>query len=129
MGQDGLATTHPTRRSKIECSHNTLSLDHKDALSVLGYVFFQHHQSDKALILFKALNVLFPQDTHIRLSLAYAYLINGGYARALELAEHSDTESKTVPGALIKIRALWALNRKDEARQQFQNGMNGQRLL
>lgn len=135
MGQNELASSHPTGGSKIDTTPKTLSLEHKDALLVLGYVFFQHHQRDRALVLFEALNVLFPKDTHISLSLAYAYLLNGHYARALKLAELCDRDIKTTidgktsPGMFIKIRALWALDRQEEARQQFQIYINGPRFL
>jgi tetratricopeptide (TPR) repeat protein len=129
VGQDNLSDAHLAPEVKL--THSVLSMDHKDALLVLGHMFFQHRQSDKALILFEALQVLFPEDFHVRLSLAYAYLINGRYADALELAARCERDTGTMfkgkasPKALIEICALWALHRKDEARQQFQTLTNG----
>ncbi len=131
MAQENPSTAYPACETDI--AHHGLSVDHRDALLVLGHMFFQHRQSDKALVLFETLYVLFPKDTHVRLCLAYAHLINGRYDRALELAEHCDSDmqiasdGKTLPKTLIEIRALWALHRKDEARQQFQTFINGQR--
>lgn len=133
MGRDNLSVVQS--EPKTDVTQHGLSIDHRDALLVLGHVFFQHHQSDKALMLFEALHLLFPKDIHVRLSLAYAHLINGHYGRALELAEqcHGGKETmfnkKTSSRTLIKICALWALSRKDEARQQFQNFINGRNPL
>lgn len=133
MDQNELTSTHQTGELKIDTTQKTLSAKHKEALLLLGYMFFQHHQRDKALVWFEALDVLFPKDRHIKLSLAYAHLINGHYARALELVDHggSDTEITIIgrisPEVFIKIRALWALNRPKEARQQFQACLNKQR--
>lgn len=107
----------------------SLSQDHKEVLCVLGYTFIQHQQGGKACSLFAALAVLFPQDIHIKLSLSYAYLMTECPAQALETVSRClqllTSNADSTAAKLIKIQALWALDRKDEARQLLHSYCNG----
>lgn len=106
-----------------------LSPEHKDALCLLGYSFIQHRQGEKARLLFTALTTLFPQDIPIKLSLGYACLMTEHYAQALETAGSCQPTSVSgadnTPVDLIKIQALWGLDRKDEARRLLQSYLRG----
>lgn len=102
-----------------EPASDHLSQDEKDALHVLGYVFIQQRQLDKALIVFEALQVLFDDDHQAVKALAYVYLAAGRYAESLEAADRyrqAVTHEGAAPIALVESRSLWALGREDESR-------------
>ena len=89
-------------------------------MTVLGYFYLQNGKFDKALILFKALNELFPDDPYLMKSLSYAFLVNGEYENALHLTERllqdAPTRREDDVGYLLRSKSLWGLGREDEAR-------------
>lgn len=105
----------------------------KEALSVLGYFFIQHGRPDKALTLFKALDVLFPDDAHVLKSLSYAYMAVGEPERALDAAaRYLRIDAGAGDDAaihLIRSRALWRLGQTDEARRVFQRFIEARRAV
>lgn len=92
----------------------------KETLTLLAHLYLEHFKYEKALTLLKALNLLFPDDLQIILSLAYAYLKNYDYQSALRLSELClkkviSEKSKTAAN-IIKSKALWGLGKEEAAR-------------
>ena len=90
--------------------------EHKDILRVLGHFFLEHGQAGKALVLLEALQAVFPADSGIAGSLSYAYLQTGRYQDALDASGRATAEQAGVVGHLLRGKALWGLDRADEAR-------------
>ena len=105
--------------------------EQKEFLTLLGYFYLQNKKAEKALILFRALYELFPEDINVIKSLSYAYLINGENEIALSLIEkymqesHLDEEIQV--GYLLKSKSLWNMGRRREARSIISDflGMKG----
>jgi|AACY02.18.fsa_nt_gi hypothetical protein len=97
----------------------------KETLALLAYLYIVHFKYDKALNLLKALHILYPDDSDITRTLAYAYLKNDEFSAALRMAEASIKEGmdheKVLAANLIKGKALWGLGKEEAARHTFQN--------
>jgi len=93
----------------------------KEFLTTLGYFFLQNNKPAKALIIFKALHELFPEDPYMMKAASYASLINGYYEDALLLVDKSirgmASDREKEAGYLLKSKALWGLGRESEARE------------
>lgn len=86
-----------------------------DYLSLLGYVLLRSGKHARAVVILEALLALEPQNHWARRTLAYGYLACGEYERSLaelDLLAASSQEHEL----LIRVRALWGLERFDEAR-------------
>jgi tetratricopeptide (TPR) repeat protein len=98
----------------------TLDREHVISLRVLGFLYLRLGFADRAARLFQALLALSPDDAEAALSLAAALLENGKAEAALNLLEapllaaHSANSANPV-FLLLKARALWRLQRNEEA--------------
>jgi thioredoxin-like negative regulator of GroEL len=100
-----------------------LDREHVASLKVLGFLYLRLGFADRAARLFQALLALLPEDAEAALSLAAALLENGKAETALKLLEapplaaHSnDSDDSARPVfLLLKARALWRLQRNEEA--------------
>lgn len=102
-------------------SNNEIDIDQQDALARLGYMYLQHHHSDKAIRLFTGLYKVCPENIQFVASLACAHLQRADFEGALALANEAQAlhpNSQEVLG-LVAARALLGLNRADEAREQL----------
>ncbi len=91
---------------------------HKQALSLLAYLFLRHDRMDRAEVLYRALHRLYPEDAGFAAALAYIRLEHGDWDRALELAQGAaQVAEKPLQPTLgvIRARALNGLGRTDEA--------------
>ncbi len=91
---------------------------HKQALSLLAYLFLRHDRMDRAEVLYRALHRLYPEDAGFAATLAYIRLEHKDWDLALELAEGASrtAERELVPTlGVIRARALHGLGRTDEA--------------
>ncbi|MBF0103647.1 MAG: hypothetical protein HQK77_22335 [Desulfobacterales bacterium] len=88
--------------------------NHKDFLAILGYIYLQHGLFQKSLIIFKTMQLFFPNDAHAIKSLSYAYLMLNEYQNALTEIDKLNEHDK--PALLIKSKALWGLGNVDESR-------------
>lgn len=96
-----------------------------DYLSLLGYLFLRHGKTLRAITMFEALIVLRPGDHQAHRSLAYAFLVVGDHQRSLdELDRASSLGPANAHDQLLRIRALWGLERHAEARNMIRE-LNG----
>jgi hypothetical protein len=91
---------------------------HKQALTLLAFLYVRHDRIKEAEILYQALYRLFPQEDDIAAGLAYTHLEQGRWDQALELATVPSRESghRAAAMRLIRARALHGLGRHAEAR-------------
>lgn len=93
---------------------------HKELLSVLGYLYLQNGNQEKAFTIFAALCELFPEDVKLGLCLGYIQVLRGDYSSAVRRADRflgSETgPEETAMGLIIRGRALWGIGRRKEAR-------------
>ncbi|MDR2450585.1 MAG: hypothetical protein LBE85_02185 [Candidatus Accumulibacter sp.] len=100
-----------------------LDREHLISLRVLGFLYLRLGFADRAARLFQALLALLPEDGEATLSLVAALLENDNAEAALNLLEAplSAAESANSTGSadpvrlLLKARALWRLQRNEEA--------------
>lgn len=89
-----------------------------DYLSIVAYLLLRNGKADRAIRILKALLVLKPEIRWARRALAYAYLSDGQHEQCLMEIDHRLWPTSTANYAhLIRTRSLWALGRRDEARQ------------
>ncbi len=98
----------------------------KDFLSVLGYLFLQNGKFARARKILLALHALHPDDPEVTRALMYGSFMAGFPAEALPLAEAylaapGLSERDRALGTLLSGRILWALDRKEEARNLLKN--------
>jgi len=93
----------------------------REFLSLLGYVFLEHGQGEKAITVFEALQAIDPKDVATSRRLAFAYLLAGRYADCLRHGDaHMDnfpTDPEIDAVRIARGRALWNLGRQNEARR------------
>jgi tetratricopeptide (TPR) repeat protein len=93
----------------------------RDFLGLLGFVFLEHGQAEKAVAVFEALSALAPDDAAASQRLGFAYLLGRRHAEALRHAEaHLDrfpTDPDLDAVRRLRGRALWHLGRPNEARR------------
>ena len=96
-----------------------------DYLSLLGYLLLRHGKTSRAISILEALLALQPGNLWARRTLAYAFLEDGRHEQCLQeldlVAASGTTEASD---QLLRSRALWALNRQQEAREIIRT-MNG----
>lgn len=92
----------------------------REFLSILGYFMLRNGKAEKAMIIFRALNELFPGDPHLLKSLSYACIMSGEHQKGLHFAEKflgSASEAEDIEmGTILKSKSLWGLGREAEAR-------------
>ena len=98
---------------------------HHDAMLLLADVYLEQAQNDKARVLLDGLAVLWPGDADVLKALAYACLHCGRAHEALAAADAfiqlGPLTPANAPILLIRSRALWGLERVDEARAGVQH--------
>jgi len=91
----------------------------RDAMLLLADVYLEQAQGDKARVLLDGLAVLWPGDADVLRALAYACLRCGRADEALAAADAfvqlGPITPANAPILLIRSRALWGLERLDEA--------------
>jgi regulator of sirC expression with transglutaminase-like and TPR domain len=91
-----------------------------DYLSLLGYLFLCHGKTSRAITILEALIALQPENPQAHRSLAYAFLIAGDHQRTLHELEHVTSSGPVdTHDQILRIRALWGLERYAEARQMI----------
>lgn len=97
-----------------------LSKDQYRAVCVLGFLYLRMGLCERAMIVFRALLALNPDDNWARRNLAFVALDQGKSSDALrlldEVFEKNVLSTKDAPFLLLRARALWAQDRKAEAR-------------
>lgn len=92
-----------------------LDREHIISLRVLGFLYLRLGFADRAARLFRALLALLPEDAEATLSLVVALLENGDAEAALDLLAAPFDDSANPILLLLKARALWRLQRNEEA--------------
>jgi DNA-binding SARP family transcriptional activator len=102
----------------------TLDQEHITSLRVLGFLYLRLGFADRAARLFLALLALHPTDAEAGLSLAAALLEHGKAEAALDILTRLEEPSSPATDSgysanpvflLLKARALWRLQRNEEA--------------
>jgi type III secretion protein Y len=118
-GQGGRAEAKAAPSERLSAqSENAMRLLHS-----LGYLYGQHGQTKRALVLQLIAARLAPNDTGILRSLAYTFLMDGAPDRALAVIERlRGMEDGDHPALdLLKSRALWEAGNEIEARRVFRD--------
>ena len=91
--------------------------EEREALVLLAYLFAQNGKFDKAAIVLRALEEVFPKDAYTPRLLAECLLRQGEYLEALRMTEKlialgglSGPERRLA--ALLQTQALWGLTRE-----------------
>lgn len=95
---------------------NTLQLLHS-----LGYIYANHGQTKRALVLQLLASRLEPENRYLLRTLAYTFLNDGAPERALAVISRLRALEEDDPSLdLLQSRALWLSGHKEEARRFFQ---------
>lgn len=89
----------------------------KEYLALQAWSHLHYGRTDDAIILLEGLAVLTPHDGWVRRTLAYACLQNGDFENCLQHLNRCLQSRNSRADRLLRIRALWGLERRDEARQ------------
>jgi type III secretion protein Y len=90
-------------------------------LHALGYLYAEHGETKRALVLLLIAARLAPDDVGVLRTLAHAFLVDGAPDRTIAVIERL----RAMPDAdhpvldLLMSRALWACGRQIEARSSF----------
>ncbi|HET6467202.1 MAG TPA: tetratricopeptide repeat protein [Geminicoccaceae bacterium] len=110
-----------------------MSPDQREYLALLAWLYLQHGEPAKALVLLRAGARLAPDDVQILKTLAYAELAVGEAGAALASVERfARAGGEAGPGSpiqLIRSKALLALGRGTEARDCFRRFVAAQREM
>ena len=105
--------------------HDTTS----DYLTVLAYSLLKNGKADRAVRIIEALLVLLPDNEWAQRALAYCYLRVGRPQQCLDLLDAGDWPiGARRQQQLLRVRSLWTLGRRDEARrivQQMHGNLRG----
>lgn len=91
----------------------------RDFLSVLGYNYLKKNKLEKAIIVYKALVLLYPKSSQYAFSLSYLYHQTEQYEKALHYADvflKSNPTKKLSLGYYLKARTLQKLGQDDKAK-------------
>jgi tetratricopeptide (TPR) repeat protein len=101
-----------------------ISKKQKSYLLVLAYVYLRNNQMQKAIIIYKALWHLFPENEGIGFCLSYLYLSTGQYDTALSYAEAYIGNKNNGMGFLLKGLSLHRMGRRYEAQEAMRQYLN-----
>lgn len=102
---------------------NTLQLLH-----ALGYIYANHGQTKRALVLQLIASKLEPDNRPVLRTLAYTFLSDGAPERALAVIARLRSLDEDDPSLdLLQGRALWRAGHKAEARRVFQHFIHRRR--
>lgn len=88
----------------------------QEALWMLGYLYLQHQRMGEALVVFRALAKLLPDNPRVQHSLAYAQLRTEQPRAALATLDALPLNPEPPAVALLRSQILWQLGRGDQAR-------------
>ncbi len=102
--------------SYMNRKENTLQLLHS-----LGYIYANHGQTKRALVLQLLASRLEPENRYLLRTLAHTFLSDGAPERALAVISRLRALEEDDPSLdLLQSRALWMAGQKAEARRFFQ---------
>ncbi|MEM9280413.1 MAG: hypothetical protein AAGA96_01175 [Verrucomicrobiota bacterium] len=95
---------------------------HRDFLSVMGHLYLVNGKADRAVTVYQCLHAELPDDDLVTLALAFAWLQDGEFSKALDLCEEvaSNGRLSVEPPGLdlfIRAKALWGRGEQQEARR------------
>ncbi len=96
---------------------NCINEKQKDFLQIMAFVYAQNDQFEKAIIIYKALWLLFPDSEKLAFCLGYSYLRIQQFEKALFYADTYLARNSSCLGYLLKAKALSELGRKHEAKE------------
>ena len=117
---ESLPATSDQRQPAKRTVRKKLTSDHRDVLRLLAYLMLRQGQARDAVMVLRGMLVLDPTDRHAQRSLIYAYLLLDEPERALEIAASYVPQPQEPYAAtihLLRARALWRLQRHQEARE------------
>ena len=96
----------------------TLDRSQKDFLLLLGYNYLKCNKIKDAIVIYKALYYLFPEEEVFSLCLSFLYLQIKEYEDAILYAEiYLKREGNLKHGRLIKSKVLFELGLVEEAKE------------
>ena len=100
-----------------------MNKEHLEFIALMGGVFIQYEQFEKARKCYNLLRVLQPEDSRTAMALSYLDFKCGRHEAAVSQADrvlaHSTDDEHIAVGHLIKSKALWALNCPEAARENW----------
>jgi tetratricopeptide (TPR) repeat protein len=95
--------------------------DEKEFLTLLGYLYLRYGKWEKAVVIFEALHVLFPDEAYFSKALSFAYIRMEEYRKALDQAEKflgavSQNGEREI-GHCLKSKALLGIGETEKARE------------
>lgn len=111
-------------RCLVSAPHIHVSEKQKNFLQILAYMYVQNVQFDKAIIVYKALMELFPENDKITFCLSYLYLNTEQFDTALYYADTYLNRHPTGLGCLLKGKVLFKLGRNYEAKETISEFFN-----
>jgi tetratricopeptide (TPR) repeat protein len=105
-------------------TQHAISEKQKRYLLVLAYIYLKNNQMEKAIIIYKALWYLYPENEGIAFCLSYLFLSTGQYDTALTYAESYIGNKNNGMGFLLKGLSLHRLGRRYEAQQAIKQYLN-----
>lgn len=89
-------------------------------LHMLGFLYGQHGQGRRGLVLLLLAARLAPENPDILRTLTHILLVNDSPDRALAVIDRLEGLGEDTPAlTLLKARALWGVGREMDARQTF----------
>lgn len=88
----------------------------RDYLCLQAWIHLRYQRVVDAIVILEGLAVLTPGDAWVHRTLSYAYLRNEDFQLCLEQQNHLLAQ-KSSTDRLFRVRALWGLGQKDEARR------------
>lgn len=85
-------------------------------LATQAWMHLAYGRASESIAILEALCVLAPQHAWARRTLAYAYLRNGEHEKCIEQLNRCLTTRNSRTDRLLRIRALWGVGKRDEAR-------------
>ena len=88
----------------------------KDYLCLQAWMHLRYGRVTEAVVILEGLTVLIPGDAWVHRTLGYAYLQVGEFQSCLDQLNRL-LAKRTPTDRLLRVRALWGLGRRDEARR------------
>lgn len=91
----------------------------KQYLSLQAWMHLRYGKTREAITVLEGLSVLTPGDNWVHRTLSYAYLQDENFSAALEHLNRCLQTQNSKTDRLMRVRALWGLGQRDEARKQL----------
>ena len=91
----------------------------KEYLSLQAWLHLRYGRTREAITILDGLAVLAPGDNWVHRTISYAHLQDENFEAALEHLNRCEQTKSSKTDRLMRVRALWGLGQRDEARKQL----------